>query len=47
MQAFGTAFGFLQPGELQKLKTTLDNAPGWSRIFDKQGFTVFELPPFG
>jgi hypothetical protein len=45
MQAFGTAFGFLYPGEIQKLQTTLDSAPGWIRIYDKQGFTVFELPP--
>ena len=46
MQAFGTAYGFLKPNELQTLKTTLNNAPGWFRIYNTPGFTVYELPPF-
>jgi hypothetical protein len=46
MQANGNEFGFLKPHELQHLKKTLDNAPGWFRIYNSPGFTVYELPPF-
>ncbi len=46
MQAYGSEFGFLKPNELEVLKTTLDKAPGWFRIYNTPGFTVFELPPF-
>ncbi len=46
MQAYGNAFGFLKPNELQQLRTTLNSAPGWFRIYNTPGFTVYELPPF-
>ena len=42
MQSYGSAFGFLKPNELQRLKTTLDKAPGWFRIYNTPGFTVYE-----
>jgi hypothetical protein len=45
MQAYGTAYGFLHPGQLQKLSNTLSHTSGWFRIFHNQGLTVFELPP--
>jgi hypothetical protein len=45
MQAYGTEFGFLGPHELQNLTKTLNDAPGWSRIYNTQDLTIFELPP--
>jgi hypothetical protein len=45
MQAYGTAYGFLQPHQLQKLSDILNRTSGWFRIYHNSGLTVFELPP--
>jgi len=45
MQAFGTEYGFLRPGQLAELSKTLSGAPGWFRIYHSSGLTVYELPP--
>jgi hypothetical protein len=45
MQAYGTAYGFLVPHELDELNTTLHRTSGWSRIYHTQELTVYELPP--
>jgi hypothetical protein len=45
MQAYGTAYGYLEPNQLEKLSESLNHTTGWFRIFHNSGLTVFEMPP--
>jgi hypothetical protein len=45
MQAYGTAYGFLRPNQLEKLSESLAHTPGWFRLFHNSGLTVFEMAP--
>jgi hypothetical protein len=45
MLQFGLAYGYFGTHDLEALTTTLNHAKGWSRIYDADGVTVFELPP--
>jgi hypothetical protein len=44
MLRFGKAYGFLTASDLQRLRTTLSNAPGWFLLSSSSDVTVFELP---
>jgi hypothetical protein len=45
MLQLGIADGFLDANDLAALTKTLNNAPGWFRLYHADGVTVFELPP--
>ncbi len=45
MQAYAIAYGFLPSNGVARMRNAINDAPGWFQIYNKPGFTVFELPP--
>jgi hypothetical protein len=47
METNGLEYGFLSSTDIAKLRTMLNRAPGWVRVYHAHGVVAFELPPSG